>query len=200
MAQPYGLVVVGTSQGGLNALIQLLGGLDASFPLPLAVAQHRSPEDGHGLADFLSQHSPLPVVEVEDKSPITPGQVALAPADYHLMIDGTTYALSTEAPVNSARPSIDVLFETAALALGARAVGIILTGASHDGAAGLAAIKRAGGVAVVQTPASAESRTMPEAAIHATSVDHLLPLDEIAPLLQRLRHGGATTHSKDHRS
>lgn len=130
----------------------------------------------------LQQQSLLPVVEAEDKQAIVPGQVYLAPADYHLLVEPGHFALSTEAPVTFARPSIDVLFESAADAYGERVIGVILTGASHDGAQGLAKIVSNGGLAIVQEPSEAV-RTMPEAAIAAVTTAKILPLSEIASLL-----------------
>jgi two-component system chemotaxis response regulator CheB len=123
------------------------------------------------------------VEEAEDKQPIEAGRVYLAPADYHLLVEGTSFALSTEAPVLSARPSIDVLFESAADAYAGRLIGVILTGASDDGARGLARIARAGGLAVAQEPATAECAVMPLAAISATHTRHVMPLERIAPFL-----------------
>ncbi|MDQ3755637.1 MAG: chemotaxis protein CheB, partial [Acidobacteriota bacterium] len=127
---------------------------------------------------------------------IVPGRVYLAPCDYHLLIEREGFALSTESPVGFARPSIDVLFETAADVYGARAVGVILTGANRDGARGLARIKARGGYAIVQEPASAATRSMPEAALRATTVDYVVPLAEIAPLLNRLSRSQEMMNAK----
>ena len=180
------LLVVGASLGGLRALATLLGGLPADFPTPLAIVQHRSADSAGALGRFLQEHSQLPVNEIEDKQPILPAQVYLAPADYHVLIEGGAFALSTEAPVLYARPSIDVLFESAADAYTDRVVGVILTGASEDGARGLARLKQRGGLALVQSPETAECAVMPAAAIAATEVDWVLPLAEIAPRLVSL--------------
>jgi two-component system chemotaxis response regulator CheB len=142
------------------------------------------------LRTLLQRESALPVNEVTDKEVILPGWIYLAPANYHLLIDQGTFALSTEAPVHYARPSIDLLFASAADTYGERAIGVILTGASDDGAQGAAEIKARGGLVVVQQPETAESRVMPESAIAATEVDQVLPLSEIAAFLVRLsRHG-----------
>ena len=180
------IIVVGTSAGGLAALQVLLPGLSEEFPSPVVVVQHRSKEPGSRLCDFLQKSSRLPVGEPEDKEPIRPGRVYLAPRDYHLLIEAGSFALSTEAPVYFARPSIDVLFESAADAYGDEVVGVILTGANGDGARGLARIKDAGGLALVQEPSTAQAREMPEAAIAATGVDRVLPLREMAPFLNDL--------------
>jgi len=185
------IIVVGTSTGGLAALQVLLPGLSEEFPFPLVVVQHRSKAPGSRLCAFLQKSSRLPVREPEDKEPILPGHVYLAPSDYHLLVEKGNFALSTEAPVYFARPSVDVLFEAAADAYGGQVVGVILTGANGDGARGLARVKAAGGLAVVQEPSTAQAREMPEAAIAATTVDRILPLREMAPFLNNLCHPSA---------
>lgn len=186
MDSKHDIVVIGTSLGGLNALMVVLRDLPARFALPVVVVQHRAVDAPEGLGALLGTASALPVREVEDKQPIVGGCVYLAPADYHLLIDQAGFALSTEAPVWYARPSIDVLFETAADTYGSRVIGAILTGASEDGARGLARIKQSGGLALVQEPETAECRVMPEAAIAATDVDYVVPLDQIAACLARI--------------
>ena len=182
------IFVVGTSSGGLAALQVLLPGLPEDFPCPLVVVQHRGKEPGSGLCDFLQRSSRLPIGEPEDKEPIAQGRIYLAPRDYHLLIEKGNFALSTDAPVSYARPSVDVLFESAADAYGESVVGVILTGANEDGARGLAKIKSAGGLALVQEPATAQTPEMPQAAIAATNIDRILPLREIAPFLNNLCH------------
>lgn len=182
------IVVIGTSTGGLAALQVLLPSLPESFSWPVVIVQHRSKESGSGLCDFLQRSSRLPVGEPEDKEPIAQGRIYLAPRDYHLLIEKGNFALSTEAAVFFARPSVDVLFESAAEAYGKNIVGIILTGANGDGARGLAKIKAAGGLTVVQEPATAQAPEMPRAAIAATSIDRILPLCEIASFLNNLCH------------
>lgn len=206
----FDLVVIGTSLGGLSALKVLLAGLPRSFPLPVAIVQHRHRDSDEMISYVLRQHAFLPLKEVEDKDDINPGYVYIAPADYHLLVDDGYFSLSTDPPVSYARPSIDTLFESAAEQYGDRVVGVILTGANQDGAAGIAEIKTRGGIAIVQDPATAESPTMPEAALTslrqlqqtpilspslsapshtrsaAVSVDWILPLPEIAPCLIKL--------------
>ena len=182
----FELIVIGTSWGGLQAIEILLSGLPKDFPLAIAIAQHRQRNAGDLLCDLLQRHSVLPVLEVEDKVAIAPGYVYLAPADYHLLVEPGNFALSIEAPVLYSRPSIDLLFESAADAYTDRAIGVILTGANKDGSQGLATLKRRGGLAIVQEPADAESRSMPDAAIAATQVDYVLPLAKIPPLLDRV--------------
>lgn len=182
----FELVVVGTSMGGLRALEVILHALPSGLPIAVAIAQHRHRDSDKGLVNHLQSQCVMPVVEAEDKQAIAGGQVYLAPADYHLLVEPGHFALSTEAPVTHARPSIDVLFESAADAYGDRTIGIILTGASYDGAQGLAKIKAHGGFTIVQEPATAESPTMPNAALSLVSADKILPLPQIAPFLVNL--------------
>lgn len=186
---PFDIVVIGSSWGGLHAVGTVLHDLDPANGLMVVVAQHRRPEDSP-LADLLSQRGGWTVCESEDKERLSPGQVYLAPPGYHLLVEGETLALSTEGPVNHSRPSIDVLFESAADAWGERLIGLVLTGASADGAAGLDRIKRRGGYTIVQDPATAERRTMPEAAI-AIGPHRILPLDEIGAAINDLCTAGA---------
>jgi two-component system chemotaxis response regulator CheB len=164
----------------------LLSGLPVDFPLPIVIVQHRGTGSETGLCEFLSQWSNIPVTEPEDKEPLRGGQAYLAPRDYHLLIENQTLALSTDPPVGFARPSIDVLFESAADEYQDRAIGVILTGANRDGARGLAAIKSRGGLTLVEDPVSAACREMPEAAIALTKPDWILPLEEIALCLHKL--------------
>lgn len=186
MATEFEIVVVGTSTGGLKALQTLLSGLPAGFPLPIVIVQHRGKGSESGLCEFLSQWSSVPVAEPEDKEPLRRGHAYLAPRDYHLLIENRSFALSTDLPVGFARPSIDLLFESAANEYQERAIGVILTGANRDGARGLAAIQSSGGLALVEEPVSAACREMPEAAIAQTKPDWILPLEEIAPRLHKL--------------
>jgi len=182
----FEIVVVGTSIGGLNALQTLLSGLPDGFPVPVVIAQHRGKTSEIGLCDFLGRSSRIPISEPEDKEDILPGRAYLAPRDYHVLVENGSFALSTDPPVSFARPSIDMLFESAANEYRERAIGVVLTGANHDGARGLTAIKLRGGVALVEDPASAVCREMPDAAIAATEVDRILPLQDIASCLGQL--------------
>lgn len=186
----FEIVVIGASYGGLAALQMLLPELSPEFPLPVVVVQHRKKDGDDGLCEYLKKRSRLPLIEPDDKERVEPGQVYLAPRDYHLLVEKSIFALSTESPVAFARPSIDVLFESAADVYRDRCIGVILTGANRDGASGLAKIKSFGGLTVVQDPRSAESRVMPEAAIAAAPVDRILPLAEIAHFLNKLCHPG----------
>lgn len=177
------LVVLGSSLGGLRAVQTVLAGLPAGFPAAVLIVQHRERDAGEALTDLLQGKSAMPVVEAEDKMPVEPGRVYLAPPDYHLLVEPGQCALSVDAPVNYARPSIDVLFESAAEAYRDRVAGVLLTGANADGAAGMAAIKEAGGLTLAQDPATAESPAMPAAAIALGAVERVLALELIAPAL-----------------
>ena len=183
----YEVITIGASWGGLLAVGTLLEGIPAEVDQPIVIAQHRSAESTRGtLEDLLQRHIDRPVSEPGDKEPVEPCRVYVAPADYHLLVDGRRFALSTDVRVQFARPSIDVLFESVAEAYRDRAIGVVLTGANADGAAGLAAIKRNGGVAVVQDPRTATKKAMPEAAIAASQADAVLPLEEIGPFIHGL--------------
>jgi len=185
----YEIVCIGTSYGGLLALQKLLPALPAGFATPVCVVQHRSRDEDYGLCKFLQRCCRLEIREPNDKEEIRSSVVYLAPRDYHLMIERGTFSLSIEPPVSYARPSVDVLFESAADAYRERAVGVILTGANRDGAHGLTKIKERGGAVLVQQPMDAQSAQMPEAAINAVGaerIDYILPLAQIADCLERL--------------
>ena len=183
----YELICIGASWGGLDAVGRLLADVPDEIDVPIVIAQHRHPNSTPGgLAELLHFRIRRPVQDVDDKTAIEPRHVYIAPPDYHLMIEPGSFALSTDERVQYARPSIDVLFESAAYAYGPSVIGIILTGANEDGAAGLAAIKRRGGVAVIQDPSGAARRTMPDAAIAATVADAILPLEEIGKFVYGL--------------
>ena len=179
----------GRHSGGLEAVSTVLAALPEGFPLPILIAQHRAtvpPSDGE-LQAIWQRHTSLVVCDAEDKAPIVPGHVYVAPPDYHLMIEAPgLLALSTEGPVLWARPSIDVLFETAAEAYGDSVIGVMLTGASADGSQGLRAIRARGGCALVQEPTSAACDVMPRAALAATSVNHVLGLRDLGRVLGAL--------------
>jgi two-component system chemotaxis response regulator CheB len=180
------VVVIGASLGGPSALKLLLSALPKQFRPPIVIVQHRGKTAAQALADFLGEAAPFPVLEPNDKEPLHAGHVYLAPADYHLLLERGSLALSTEAPVNHSRPSIDVLFESAAEAYGSGVIGVILTGASRDGASGCKRIKERGGIVMVQEVADAEGGVMPAAAIAATNVDQVLPLSELPKALCNL--------------
>jgi two-component system chemotaxis response regulator CheB len=190
------IVVVGTSLGGLHALQILLASLPPQFRVPLAIVQHRTRGADSGLVDLLQAVCRLPVVEPEDKEPIGEGHVYLAPSDYHLMVEPGHLALSTEGPVNHSRPSIDVLFETAADAYGPEVVALVLTGASEDGARGAFKVGQRGGTVLIQDPASAESGIMPAAAVARTSAERTYSLDQVGAQLIALCGGGSAELSR----
>jgi two-component system, chemotaxis family, protein-glutamate methylesterase/glutaminase len=170
------VVVIGTSLGGLSALSALLRALPSDFAVPIAIAQHRGKTEDNALERLLDAQTSLEVCEANDKQALEPGHVYLAPADYHLLLEPTSLALSTGAPETYARPSIDVLFESAADAHGSGVLAVILTGANHDGARGCRRVKARGGRLLVEDPATAFSSAMPSAAIAATHPDAVLPL------------------------
>jgi len=183
-------VVIGVSAGGMKALGILLPCLPVHYKLPVIVVQHSHPGSDDFLTRYLNDRSLLTVKQAEEKEPVLPGCIYFAPPDYHLLIEmDRSFSLSVEEPVNFARPSIDVLFETSAEVYGPGLVGVILTGASADGARGLMKIKAAGGIAVVQDPRTAEAEIMPKSAISAGDVDFILPLEAIGKFLARLSDG-----------
>jgi len=177
------MIVLGTSAGGLKALQTVLAGLPSTFPLPIAMVVHRYRDSDDTLQTALQRHCALPVIEVEDKMPIQPGHVFVAPADYHLLVAPDYFSLSIDEPVTYARPSVDVLFESAADVFEKRAVGVILTGLGQDGARGAAEIMNKGGKIIVQDPATAEYPMMPAATLAATRTPFLKPLNLIAPAM-----------------
>ena len=182
-----GAVVIGVSAGGIAALEQILPVLSSTFPLPVLVVQHVSPTAENYLPIHFSPRCALTVKEAEDKEPVEAGFIYFAPPNYHLMVEyDRTVALSIDARVNFSRPSVDVLFETAADVYQQGLIGVVLTGANCDGAAGLSRIKQLGGLAVVQSPETSEAEAMPRAAIETAEVDHILPLNQIGQFLNTL--------------
>ena len=192
----YSVVVVGTSWGGLAALSTLLHGLPGDFSLPIVVVQHRGKDSERLLSELLQDTTDLNVCEIEDKEPLTPGTVHIAPANYHVLIEEGHLSLNTDDMVRFSRPSIDVMFMSAADTYGARAVGVVLTGANEDGSRGLAQIARRGGVALVQDPKTAEIPIMPTAAIKAVPSAETLPLAALAPKLIELSRERATVGAR----
>jgi two-component system chemotaxis response regulator CheB len=164
----------------------VLGGLDSSVTQPIAVVLHRHPSGGGQLLKGLQRSTTLEVLEVEDKQPMRSG-VFLAPADYHLLVEPGWFSLSIDGPVCHARPSVDVLFESAAQAYGSRTVGVILTGSNRDGAHGVGAIRDCGGVVVAEDPDRAEASQMPRAALEAGA--ELVPLERMGAFLKELLKG-----------
>ena len=184
---PVDAVVIGTSAGGLAALSVLVGGLDSSYRLPLLVVQHIPDSGPTRLAEIFARKTALRVKEADEKELVAGGTLYFAAPGYHLLVEQDfSLSLSRDEPVHFSRPSIDVLFESAADAWGPRLTGILLTGASQDGAAGLAIIHQAGGLTVVQDPAEAEVSTMPLAALQRFAPDYILSLCDIHRLLCEL--------------
>ncbi len=173
------MIVIGGSLGGMRAVRALLAALPPGLEVPIAVVLHRQKESDESLVEVLAQYSALPVHEVLDKDPIIPGRVVVAPPDYHLLVDGDCFSLSIDPSVNFARPSIDVLFESAADCYGPGLVGVVLSGANQDGALGVAAIEKAGGKVVIEDPTTTECSVMPASAIRAARAPHILPLRDI---------------------
>jgi len=188
---PYSIVAMGTSWGGLSALRKLLGELPEKFPIPIVVVQHRSKDSDRLLAQLLGDATPLKVCEVEDKDALCAGTVHVAPANYHILVESGYLSLSTEEPVRFSRPSIDVMFSSAADTYRSETIGVILTGANEDGARGLAQIVKRGGRALIQDPKTAEIRIMPDAAVHAVPTAEVLKLNDLAPRLLELSRGAA---------
>lgn len=180
-------VVIGVSTGGVDALKRVIPALPADFAMPVVVVIHIAPGSGDGLAQLLDGLSPLRVKEADEGDTLTPGVVYVAPANYHLLVerDGRL-SLSTDPPVNFARPSIDVLFESAAACFGPALVGVVLTGAAHDGALGLQKIQQMGGCTIIQDPQDAVTDSMPRSALALCQPDYLVPLRELATLLTSL--------------
>lgn len=196
------IVVIGASLGGLSALRSVLHELPANYSVPVVIAQHRGQENDHGsdlLGQALSRFGPLAVHDAEDKGPVEAGKVFLAPAGYHLMLEDHHFALSTESVVSYARPSIDVLFESAAQAYGRGVVAVVLTGTGRDGADGARAVQAAGGHVLVQDPLEAEAPAMPRAVLAALGQQRGLPLAEIARELALLRPKGVLVHGRSRR-
>ena len=180
-------IAIGISSGGVEALKSLLGALPKDFPLPLLIVQHIAPESGNGMARLLDEVCAIRVKEADELERPVGGTVYLAPANYHLLVepDGRL-GLSTDPPVSFARPSVDVLFETAAQAFGKGLIGVVLTGAGSDGSRGLKRIKELGGIAVVQDPDDATAGSMPNNAIMAVTPDYLIDLAGLPGLFLRL--------------
>ena len=184
---PVEAVVIGTSAGGLAALSVLVAGLEATFRLPLLVVQHIPSGVPTQLAEIFQRKTGLHVKEADEKETVRGGTLYFAAPGYHLLVEqDTSLSLSQDDSVHFSRPSIDVLFESAADAWGERVAGILLTGANEDGAAGLEAIHRAGGLTIVQDPDEAEVDSMPRAALQRFAPNYILPLRDIHRLLREL--------------
>ena len=180
-------IVIGASAGALEVLSNLLPALPSDYRLPILIVVHLPPDTTSLFAELLRARCAIRVREAEDKEPIEPGVAYFAPPDYHLLVEqDKRLSLSDDEPVLFSRPSIDVLFESAADAYGGGLIGVVLTGANSDGANGLKAVVEAGGVAVVQSPGSAYAVAMPQAAIATCPDARVLPVNEIAAYLREV--------------
>lgn len=181
------LIVIGASAGGIEAVSTLLRALPAGFRIPVAVVIHLPPNRPSLLPELFARHCALPVREAQDKEPLAPGTVYVAPPNYHLMVEpGGLLSLSCDQPLHFSRPSLDMLFESAAMACGDQLLAILLTGASADGADGLATVRQLGGKAWVQNPDEAQASIMPLAGIQRAGADKVLRLAAMAALLPGL--------------
>ena len=179
-SSPCSAVVMGTSAGGLAALGVIFKQIDEDFKWPVIIVQHLSADSDDFLAKNLNHICALTVVEASEKEPISAGKIYTAPANYHLLVEeDRTFSLTVDPKVNYCRPSIDVLFESAADVYRNQLIGVLLTGANHDGAGGLKYIKAKGGKTIVQDPKSAEVPVMPQSAINMFAVDRIVPLQKI---------------------
>lgn len=186
-----GLVVIGASAGGVEAITELLTLLDAPFPVPILVVQHLPSQSSANVRLIFGRHTKNDIFEVEDKVTPSAGSVYFAPAGYHVLIERSrSFALSQDEPVNFSRPSIDVTFDSAAEVFQEELIGVLLTGANEDGAEGMKLIQAAGGTTLVQDPKTASIDAMPLGALRRMTPDFVLPLKEIAQTLNRLAKGG----------
>ena len=180
------MIVMGGSLGGMQSVQYLLAALPSDFALPIVIVLHRPADDEDMLTPLLQRGCVLRVSEVIDKEPIQAGRVYVAPADYHVLVEAGCLSLSIDERVHHARPSIDVLFESAALVYGGRVIGVVLSGAGVDGAHGAATIRKSGGPVLVESPAMAFRPDLPAAALAAAAGAKSLPLPQIATALREL--------------
>lgn len=189
----YGIVAIAASAGGITALSLVLGQLPTGFPVPVVVVQHLDPRHETLIAHVLGRRTRFPVVLAAADQRAEAGRIYVAPPNYHLLVGaGGMLSLSSSELVHFVRPSADLLFESVAGAYGPRALACVLTGSGRDGAMGVSAIKSRGGTVIVEDPASAQFKGMPEAAVAASEIDFVLPLDEIAGMITGLVEGRAT--------
>jgi two-component system, chemotaxis family, protein-glutamate methylesterase/glutaminase len=183
-SRDYQAVVIGTSAGGIKALQTIFKSLPKDFDLPIIIVQHMHPDSDDYMINILNRECALNIKQADEKEPLRPGTVYFAPPNYHLLVESDrTLSLTVNERVCYARPSIDVLFETASDVYSDKLIGIILTGGNFDGSHGLKKIKESGGLTIVQDPKTAEAASMPQEAIASTKVDHILSLNEIGPFL-----------------
>ena len=182
------LIAIGASAGGLSALLDIVRTIDPAGPAMLIV-QHLDPRHKSQMPQLLARRTRRVVKEAEDGEPIIRGTIYVGPADEHLLVSNGAIQLAHSRLVRFSRPSIDVMFASVAATYGKHAIGVILSGSNRDGADGIAAIKRAGGITIAQSPESAEYRVMPQAAIDTGCVDHVVALDKMGKTLSRLSQG-----------
>jgi two-component system chemotaxis response regulator CheB len=185
LSEPFEIVALAASAGGLGALTRVLSALPGDFPAALAVVQHVDPRHRSLMAEILARRTRLKVSEAKNGERLQPGHVYIAPPNHHLLIDpDRTVSLTQTKLVHFLRPSADLLFESVAATYGERSIAVVLSGTGEDGSLGVAAVKKVGGTVIVQDPKNAEFPGMPEAA--AKNADFVLTLDDIAPALQQL--------------
>ncbi|MEX2048378.1 MAG: chemotaxis protein CheB [Gemmatimonadota bacterium] len=182
----HDIIVIGASAGGLKAVSAVLAEFPADFPAAVFVVQHLAPDQESRLPELLSDVSDLPVSAPADGDPVVPGRVYVASADHHLLLHDGSVRVLRGPQENRFRPSIDALFRSAARAYGSRVIGVVLTGYLDDGTVGLQAIKKRGGITVVQDPDEAEFPSMPRTALRYVNIDHVVPVGEVGALLTRL--------------
>jgi two-component system, chemotaxis family, protein-glutamate methylesterase/glutaminase len=187
------LIAIGASAGGLPALLEIMNTLEPCTP-GILIVQHLDPRHKSQIPQLLGRKSLLRVKEAEDGEPIVRETIYVGPADEHLLVSEGRIQLAHSRLIRFSRPSIDVMFASVAATYGRRAIGVILSGSNRDGADGIAAIKRAGGITIAQSPDTAEYRIMPQAAIDTGCVDHIVPLDKMGKTLSRLSQGKALRH------
>ena len=179
------LIAIGASAGGLPALAEVLSGIDVEFPA-IVVVQHLDPSHKSQIPSLLTRKTRKPVKEAEDGEPLIEGTVYVGPPDEHLLVTQGKIQLAHSRLIRFSRPSIDIMFGSVAAVYGQAAIGVILSGSNRDGADGIAAIKRAGGITMAQDPATAEFRVMPQASIDTGCVDIVIPLDEMGEAISEL--------------
>ncbi len=187
------MIVMGGSLGAMQSVQSILRALPADFAMPIAIALHRPADDQDILTPLLQRGCALHVSEVLDKEPIEAGRIYVAPPDYHVLVEADCLSLSVDERVNHARPSIDVLFESAALAYAARAIAVVLSGAGADGARGAAAVEQSGGTVLVESPATAFRPDLPAAVLAATTAAKSLSLAQIAAMLNGVSNASRST-------
>ncbi len=186
-AQPYGVVAIGASAGGITALGRVLGSLPSQFPVPVLVVQHLDPRHRTVIAEVLGRRANMPVKLARDGEKAVAGTIYVAPPNYHLLVGGSgVLTLSSSELVHFLRPSADLLFESVAGCYGPRAIACVLTGTGSDGVMGASAVKTRGGTVIAEDPETAEFKGMPEAVVASGVVDFILPLDEIAAVIRSL--------------